>query len=199
VPPEGELERVEDAGLAKAIEAYRKAAGENLTDEERADVEKRVSEMMSREIIEVDEAHVPVEIPVEKSRRGGLARGPRRPPAPGDPALRAAARRGPHGQAAHGRNCARRPPPLPRAAGAARMRPCRERAPAADHCPRVRVPNAARFPIAGPAHAGACGAAARRRRGGPARRKAGTGAGKSAATRGRPARVGMGPFCARCP
>lgn len=65
---EGELEHVEDAGLAKAIEAYRKAAGENLTDEERAEVEKRVSEMMSREIIEVDEEHVPVEIPVEKSK-----------------------------------------------------------------------------------------------------------------------------------
>ncbi len=65
---EDELEHVEDAGLAKAIEAYRKAAGENLSDEQRAEVEKRVSEMMSREIIEVDEAHVPVEIPVEKSK-----------------------------------------------------------------------------------------------------------------------------------
>lgn len=63
-----DLENIEDAGLAKAIEAYRKAAGDLVTDEQKAEVEKRVSEMMSREIIEVDEEHVSVEIPIEKSK-----------------------------------------------------------------------------------------------------------------------------------
>ncbi len=63
-----ELSHIEDSGLAKAIEAYRKAAGDLVTDEQRAEVEKRVSEMMSREIIEIDEEHVAVEIPIEKSK-----------------------------------------------------------------------------------------------------------------------------------
>lgn len=63
-----ELEHVEDSGLAKAIEAYRKAAGDSLTDEQKVEVEKCVSEMMSREIIEIDEEHIAVEIPIEKSK-----------------------------------------------------------------------------------------------------------------------------------
>lgn len=63
-----DLEHIEDAGLAKAIETYRKVVGEQATDAQKADVEKRVSEMMSREIIEVDEEHVAVEIPIEKSK-----------------------------------------------------------------------------------------------------------------------------------
>lgn len=63
-----ELEHIEDSGLAKAIESYRKAVGDIITDEQKVDVEKRVSEMMSREIIEVDEEHVSVEIPIEKSK-----------------------------------------------------------------------------------------------------------------------------------
>ena len=63
-----ELDHIEDAGLAKAIEAYRKASGDSLTDAQKAVVEKRVSEMMSREIIEVDETHVPVELAIEKSK-----------------------------------------------------------------------------------------------------------------------------------
>ena len=58
-----------DSGLTKALESYRKINEvKELTEEEQADLEKRIEKIKDREIIEVDQPHEPEEIPVEKGK-----------------------------------------------------------------------------------------------------------------------------------
>jgi len=72
-----ELEEESDlevnVGLDKALATYRKLTeggkdAEPLTEEEQADLEKRLAEIQSREVIETVEEHEPVEIPCEKGK-----------------------------------------------------------------------------------------------------------------------------------
>lgn len=58
-----------DAGLVKALETYRKLIeAKELTEQEQANLEKRIKEIESRDIIEVDTPHEPKEIPAEKGK-----------------------------------------------------------------------------------------------------------------------------------
>jgi DNA-directed RNA polymerase I, II, and III subunit RPABC2 len=72
-----ETEEIANAGLTKAMDAYRKLVeGKNkliegkteLTEKEQADLEKKLKEIEDREIIEIDPIHEPVEIPAEKGK-----------------------------------------------------------------------------------------------------------------------------------
>ena len=65
-----EVEVEENAGLTKALNTYRKLneANKELTEKEQADLEKKLTEIEKREIIEIDAVHVPTEIPAEKGK-----------------------------------------------------------------------------------------------------------------------------------
>jgi len=65
-----EAEVEENVGLTKALDAYRKLKEVNkeLTEKEQADLEKKLTEIEKREIIEIDPDHVPTEIPAEKGK-----------------------------------------------------------------------------------------------------------------------------------
>jgi len=66
-----EAEEVEEnTGLTKALANYRKIneANKELTEKEQADLEKKLSEIENREIIENDPDHVPTEISAEKGK-----------------------------------------------------------------------------------------------------------------------------------
>ena len=67
---EAEAELEANAGLTKSLDAYRKLkeANKELTEKEQADLEKKLTEIEKREIIEIDAVHEPIEIPVEKGR-----------------------------------------------------------------------------------------------------------------------------------
>ena len=79
-PESVEMEELEEesdlevnVGLDKALATYRKLTeggkdAEPLTEEEQADLEKRLAEIQSREVIETVEEHEPVEIPCEKGK-----------------------------------------------------------------------------------------------------------------------------------
>ncbi len=71
--PEGDSsvdESVEsDAGLVKALDTYRKLIeAKELTEEQQADLEKKIKEIEGRDIIEADAPHEPKEIPAEKGK-----------------------------------------------------------------------------------------------------------------------------------
>jgi len=72
---EDEAELESNPGLKKALDTYRKLKEVNkeLTEKEQADLEKKLTEIEKREIIETDPVHVPIEIPAEK---GKIAIGP---------------------------------------------------------------------------------------------------------------------------
>ncbi|ABX12828.1 DNA-directed RNA polymerase subunit K [Nitrosopumilus maritimus] len=62
-----------NAGLNKALDTYRKLIekkvdAEPLTEKEQDDLEKKIKEIESREIVETVEEHDPVEIPCEKNK-----------------------------------------------------------------------------------------------------------------------------------
>jgi len=66
-----EAEEVEEnTGLTKALDNYRKIneANKELTEKEQADLEKKLSEIKNREIIETLPDHVPTEISGEKGK-----------------------------------------------------------------------------------------------------------------------------------
>ena len=65
-----EPEVEENAGLTKALDTFRKLkeANKELTEKEQADLEKKLTEIEKREIIEIDAVHVPTEIPAEKGK-----------------------------------------------------------------------------------------------------------------------------------
>jgi len=65
-----EAEVEENAGLTKALDTYRKLKEVNkeLTEKEQADLERKLTEIEKREIIEIDVAHAPTEIPAEKGK-----------------------------------------------------------------------------------------------------------------------------------
>ncbi len=65
-----EAEVEENAGLTKALDTYRKLkeANKELTEKEQADLEKKLTEIEKREIIEIDAVHEPTEIPAEKGK-----------------------------------------------------------------------------------------------------------------------------------
>jgi len=60
----------ENTGLTKALDAYKKLKEVNneLTEKEQADLEKRLTEIEKREILEINSVHDPTEIPVEKGK-----------------------------------------------------------------------------------------------------------------------------------
>lgn len=69
----GEEEDEVNVGLDKALATYRKLTeggkdAEPLTEKEQAELEKKLAEIQSREIIETIEEHVPMEIPCEKGK-----------------------------------------------------------------------------------------------------------------------------------
>ena len=73
LPVEKEIEEAkveENAGLTKALDAYRKLkeANKELTEKEQADLEKKLTEIEKREILEINSVHEPTEIPVEKGK-----------------------------------------------------------------------------------------------------------------------------------
>ncbi len=64
-----ESEEIENAGLTKALNAYRKLIeAKELTDVEQEALEKKIKEIRDREVIEEDSPHEPEEIPVEKGK-----------------------------------------------------------------------------------------------------------------------------------
>jgi len=65
-----ETEMSDNIGLEKALETYRKLIETNkeLTESEQAELEKKIKEIKDREIIEIEQPHEPVEIPVEKGK-----------------------------------------------------------------------------------------------------------------------------------
>lgn len=64
-----EAEVLIDAGLTKAVDTYRKLIEANeLSEKEKAELEKRIKEIESREIIETNQLHEPTEIPCEKGK-----------------------------------------------------------------------------------------------------------------------------------
>jgi DNA-directed RNA polymerase I, II, and III subunit RPABC2 len=68
-----EAEVETNAGLSKALDTYRKLIekkvdAEPLTEKEQDDLEKKIKEIESREIVENVEEHDPVEIPCEKNK-----------------------------------------------------------------------------------------------------------------------------------
>ena len=78
-PESVEMDEIEEedyevnAGLDKALATYRKLTeggkdAEPLTEEEQAELEKRLAEIQSREVIETVEEHTPIEIPCEKGK-----------------------------------------------------------------------------------------------------------------------------------
>ncbi|MEO9309007.1 MAG: DNA-directed RNA polymerase subunit K [Nitrososphaera sp.] len=65
----------EDTTMEDAINAYKKIfETKELTDDERAELDKKIKEMEQREIIDVDPVHEPVEIPL--AGKGKIAIGP---------------------------------------------------------------------------------------------------------------------------
>lgn len=55
-----------DAGLAKAVDTYRKIReAKDLTDEEKEELDREIAEMKSRDVIETNTDHTPEEIPTE--------------------------------------------------------------------------------------------------------------------------------------
>ena len=60
----------ENTGLTKALDAYRKLkeANKELTEKEQADLEKKLTEIEKREILEIDSDHEPTEFPVKKGK-----------------------------------------------------------------------------------------------------------------------------------
>jgi len=67
---EAKAELDENPGLTKALDNYRKLkeANKELTEKEQADLEKKLTEIEKREIIEMYAVHEPIEIPVEKGK-----------------------------------------------------------------------------------------------------------------------------------
>jgi len=72
---EKEIEEVEadveeNVGLTKALANYRKLkeANKELTEKEQANLEKKLTEIEKREILEINSDHEPTEIPVEKGK-----------------------------------------------------------------------------------------------------------------------------------
>ncbi len=67
---EAPVEEIEEnAGLTKAMDTYRKLIErEELTDKQQEDLESRIKEIESREIVEKVEDHIPEEIPCEKGK-----------------------------------------------------------------------------------------------------------------------------------
>ena len=68
-----DVEPEENAGLNKAIDTYRKLiekkdGAEGLSEKEQEDLENRIKEIESREVVEKVEVHEPVEIPCEKKQ-----------------------------------------------------------------------------------------------------------------------------------
>ncbi len=68
-----DLEPEENAGLNKALDTYRKLIDrkdlvEPLTEKQQENLENRIKEIESREVIEKIVEHVPVEIPCEKEK-----------------------------------------------------------------------------------------------------------------------------------
>ncbi|HEU04923.1 MAG TPA: DNA-directed RNA polymerase subunit K [Nitrosopumilus sp.] len=65
-----EIEPGANTGLTKAIDTYRKLieSKKELTEKEQADLEKKLKEIEDREIIDDEQTHEPVEIPVEKGK-----------------------------------------------------------------------------------------------------------------------------------
>ena len=62
-------EETADLGLTKAVDAYRKLIeSKELTDEQKTELENEIKVIEEREIIETDEEHESVEIPVEKGK-----------------------------------------------------------------------------------------------------------------------------------
>ena len=58
-----------NTGLTKAVDAYRKIIeAKELTEEQQADLEKRIKEIEQRKVIESNTTHEPTEIPVEKNK-----------------------------------------------------------------------------------------------------------------------------------
>ncbi|NIP62963.1 MAG: DNA-directed RNA polymerase subunit K [Nitrosopumilaceae archaeon] len=71
---ETEAEPEVNIGLNKAIDTYKKIIErEELTEKEKEELEKRIKEIEKRDVIETDEKHEPIEIPVE---RGKIVIGP---------------------------------------------------------------------------------------------------------------------------
>ncbi len=73
--PEDEVvaEEIENAGLNKALDTYRKLIDrkdlvEPLTEKEQENLESKIKEIENREIIDKVEEHEPVEIPCEKEK-----------------------------------------------------------------------------------------------------------------------------------
>ena len=73
--PEDEVvaEEIENAGLNKALETYRKLIDrkdlvEPLTEKEQKKLENRIKEIENREVLDKIEEHEPVEIPCEKEK-----------------------------------------------------------------------------------------------------------------------------------
>ena len=65
-----EAEVEENVGLTKALDTYRKLkeANKELTEKEQSDLEKKLTEIEKREILEINSVHEPTEIPVEKGK-----------------------------------------------------------------------------------------------------------------------------------
>ncbi len=64
-----ESETTVDVGLTKAVDTYRKLIEANeLSEKEKAELEKRIKEIEEREIIETDPVHEPVELESEKGK-----------------------------------------------------------------------------------------------------------------------------------
>lgn len=69
IPGGEEVEIEVNTGLTKAITTYRKLyESKELSEKEKDELEKRVKEIETREIIEADTEHDAVEIPVEKGK-----------------------------------------------------------------------------------------------------------------------------------
>jgi len=73
LPVEKEIEEAkveENTGLTKALDAYRKLkeANKELTEKEQSNLEKKLTEIEKREILEINSVHEPTEIPVEKGK-----------------------------------------------------------------------------------------------------------------------------------
>ena len=68
--PESKEEKPEmDTGLSKALDAYRKLIEKDeLSDKEQANLEKKLTEIEKREIIETDPEHTVIEIPLVKGK-----------------------------------------------------------------------------------------------------------------------------------
>ncbi len=66
-------EEIENAGLNKALDTYRKLIDrkdlvEPLTEKEQENLENRIKEIENREVLDMIEEHEPVEIPCEKEK-----------------------------------------------------------------------------------------------------------------------------------